>query len=772
VALDPDFATNRWVYFAYTVDPNEDGIDVETETFARLTRYQVSTTDPNVIDLTTRQVLIGTTWSEGIPSLATTHTIGTIRFGRDKTLLLSTGDGSTHTATDSGGLDAAGFGPGKLDPAEDIGAFRAQTLNSLAGKILRVDKETGYGLDTNPYWDGDPISDRSRVWIYGVRNSYRFCVRPGTGSTDPADADPGTLYLGEVGWSAFEELNIVQGVQRGANLGWPHREGVLQQNSYRLVQNTVAGNTNVLPNAAPSAENPTPKTHPILWWEHGPPAPISNPVGWFGFASIGGAFYMGGSYPAAYHGRYFHADFSGWMRVITVDASDQVTATADFMTGGERPVDVEVDPATGDLYYISIQTHEVRRIRYEDMTPPAAPVLLATDPVSPGASLAPEVVGTAEPDATVRLYAGNDCSGAPIATGLADGAGDFRIPIAVAAGSTTELHATATDGAGNVSVCSVGLEYTQFGPGVRLALNSVDLLPPCTSGSDEFDVDITLAEVVPEPLAMQGMRLDFAFDPAELAAVSLTVPSGSVWGAASEYLSFPTLASGGAAFQITSLRLGGVSATSGALVCRLRLSRQPGAVGSFPYEIAAALVRDPVNAPLLADLAAASGAALRRLGDLTDDVAVGNSLDCGPPGFGPGDGDVDVFDLAVFSNHYGTDAPAPEYCCRADLGPTDTGLPGGAPALDGQIDGDDLSIFEAAFDLSRQGVYAIRIWDGETVAEAPRDEAPPIRSLLRGSGREDIRPRCVSSGGAVLISGRTAGDDHLLAGLFRWQPGQ
>jgi hypothetical protein len=78
---------------------------------------------------------------------------------------------------------------------------------------------TGQGLPTNPFWTGDASANRSKVWAYGVRNAYRFGLRPG--SDVPC--------VGDVGWNDYEEIHVAQA---GANLGWPCYEGVAQQAGY------------------------------------------------------------------------------------------------------------------------------------------------------------------------------------------------------------------------------------------------------------------------------------------------------------------------------------------------------------------------------------------------------------------------------------------------------------------------------------------------------------------------------------------------------------
>jgi glucose/arabinose dehydrogenase len=362
VAIDPDYSTDPWVYLTYTADPNGDGSDGEPHAFARVTRYRASAANPNVADLASRQVLVGLTWPAGIAAMSSSHTIGTLRFGEDKTLLIGAGDGAHFEYMDRGGNDDEGFEAGRTDPAEDMGSFRARSLNSLAGKILRIDRATGLGLSSNPYWDGNPASVRSRVWAYGLRNPFRISVRPGSGNPDPAVGDPGSIYIGEVGWYTHEEFNIAP--TGGLNFGWPCIEGPIPMWEYQGAGSVESGNTNVLCATPENPENPAAPTAPALWWHHWDGFD-SNPPGWIGTSSTGGVFYTGVAYPPEYQGRYFIADYvAGWIRAVTVDAGDVVTDTDEFILDADGPVDIEADPFTGDLYYVAIFAREVRRIRY------------------------------------------------------------------------------------------------------------------------------------------------------------------------------------------------------------------------------------------------------------------------------------------------------------------------------------------------------------------------------------------------------------------------
>ena len=412
VAVDPDFASNRYIYLLYTVDPDSNGVDDNDLAFGRLTRYQVSATDPNVVDYSTRTILFGRTWAEGPTIGSITHSIGSLRWGADKSLLISVGEGAQFTNVDFGGQQPDMFLPGRANPYEDIGAFRAQYIGSLDGKILRIDPHTGYGYPSNPFYDGDATSIRSRVWCYGLRNPFRFAIRPGTGSSDPAQGTPGTVLIGDVGWGTWEELDIAR--NGGKNFGWPCYEGTHFNTPYQSASpaHNGCGSTG-------TPDNPSPFTQPVRDWNHSD-GNLSFPVYTKGNSAIGGTFYTGVQFPAAYRGRWFFADYGySFIKYATLDTSDVVTQWNDFADEVQGPVDLATGPFDGDLYYVSIVSGEVRRLHYY-------PVQAGNrTPVPVGAAL--PAVGTAPLSVAFSSAGSSDADGDSlrITWDFGDGSGSF-----------------------------------------------------------------------------------------------------------------------------------------------------------------------------------------------------------------------------------------------------------------------------------------------------------------------------------------------------------
>lgn len=356
MTLDPNFAQNGRMYLLYVIEPIP-GDPQEADTsasYGRLTRYTAS---GDVADTASRKILLGNSPADGMPICYTSHAIGTVKFAFDGTLFVGAGEGAHWDRVDTGQDTIADDAQcaQMFGAALDRGALRAQLLDSLSGKILRIDADTGLGLASNPFFDGNTASVRSRIWAMGLRNPFRFNLRAGSPS-------PGTIYLGDVGWETYEEVNVARG---GENFGWPCYEGPNPQPVYQA--DPVAG---------PFCQQNVPLasvTFPLY------PSPHNNLD-----RALGGVVqYNGNRYPSKYKGAFFLTDYAqDWMKVLFVDANNQLLSVEDFGTGFGNAVDLETDPVTGDIYVVSIVANELRRLRFTTANLP--PTVVAGSDVTAG----------------------------------------------------------------------------------------------------------------------------------------------------------------------------------------------------------------------------------------------------------------------------------------------------------------------------------------------------------------------------------------------------
>lgn len=127
-----------------------------------------------------------------VPQPYANHNGGHIEFGPDGYLYMGLGDGGSAD-------DPLGNG---------------QDPSTLLGTLLRIDPTTpdGYAIPPdNPFADGE--GGAPEVWAYGLRNPWRFSF------------DGDTLWIGDVGQNAVEEIDAVPVTLAGANFGWNALEG-------------------------------------------------------------------------------------------------------------------------------------------------------------------------------------------------------------------------------------------------------------------------------------------------------------------------------------------------------------------------------------------------------------------------------------------------------------------------------------------------------------------------------------------------------------------
>jgi glucose/arabinose dehydrogenase len=190
--------------------------------------------------------------------------------------------------------------------------------------MLHIDRN-GKGFSTNPFYTGNTNDNKSKVWAYGLRNPWRFGIKPGTN----------TPYITDVGYSTWEEVNVAT---PGRNFGWPCYEGAAKQPDY----STLDGCQDMYSKVSAGTATVT------------PPLTATNHNGQQS-AIAGGAWVTGTKYPADIHRTFVYGDYAlGTMHTLRTDANNQLVGTpTDFGNNLEGPVDFEQGP-DGNMYVLSI----------------------------------------------------------------------------------------------------------------------------------------------------------------------------------------------------------------------------------------------------------------------------------------------------------------------------------------------------------------------------------------------------------------------------------
>ena len=446
-ALDPLFVFNGYIYLYYVVDrhhleaygtPQYDPeYSIERQaTIGRITRYTIDVNSgyQSIVE-GSRTIILGKDFSDGLPILMGSHGVGSLVFGTDGSLLASLGDGGSYESLDTGDAPSEesfweqAVADGMIRPEDNVGAFKSLQIQNENGSIIRIDKETGLGIPGNPYYDPDePDAPRSKIWTNGFRNPFRFIKIDGTGSHFIEDADPGILFIGDVGGAAWEELNVA--TEGGQSFGWPIFEGIRNHWGFQqaLTENPYARNpidceqeyfhfqdlfknennitqypftnpcneTLLVPEDIPTFRHSPPTiTWSGLLWNPPPQTRVpayNEETGWLeplridtaadaafkgidfaGFSSIPGFFYRGDIFPEEYQGKFFQADLSGWIKVFEFNDLMEVVQVDSFATWDDKGiVHLTYNPHDGAIYWCHVYESEVHKITFGNDPRPVA----------------------------------------------------------------------------------------------------------------------------------------------------------------------------------------------------------------------------------------------------------------------------------------------------------------------------------------------------------------------------------------------------------------
>ncbi|CAG2533035.1 PKD domain-containing protein [Maribacter dokdonensis] len=206
---DPDYANNHWIYLYYA--PTGD------QWVNRLSRFKFV---DGKFDTDSEQVILDVDSQREICC----HTGGSIAFGPDGLLYLSTGDNTTPFNEKGAKYVHSGFGPMNDVPGhEQYDARRSSgNTNDLRGKILRIKvKEDGsYDIPEGNLFPVGTEKTRPEIYTMGHRNPYRISVDMKRGYVYWGDVGPDARAdsLGTRGPRGYDEMNQAK---KAGNFGWP-----------------------------------------------------------------------------------------------------------------------------------------------------------------------------------------------------------------------------------------------------------------------------------------------------------------------------------------------------------------------------------------------------------------------------------------------------------------------------------------------------------------------------------------------------------------------
>ncbi len=356
LAKDPKYDKNHWVYIYYS--PVDSSIN-------RLSRF---TFENDTLMLSSEKVILEVKAQRQICC----HTGGSIAFGPDGLLFVSTGDNSTPFDEPGAKYVSHGYGPMNDIPGhQQYDARRSSgNTNDLRGKILRikVNEDGSYTTPDGNLFPKGTEKTRPEIYVMGNRNPYRISV----------DQKNGWLYWGEVGPDAnrdsldtrgprgYDEVNQAR---KAGFFGWPLFVG----NNYPYHEYDYATGK-IGPAFDPkkplnNSRNNTglrelqPVSPAFIWYPYAPSTDFPQ-VGTGGRNAMAGPVYYTDMYPKEtrlpdyYNGKLIIYEWiRGWIKAVTLKPNGDFDKMEPFFPGIKLNslIDMEVGP-DGRLYLLEYGT--------------------------------------------------------------------------------------------------------------------------------------------------------------------------------------------------------------------------------------------------------------------------------------------------------------------------------------------------------------------------------------------------------------------------------
>lgn len=345
IAIDPNYETNHWIYLYYSPIG-----DIPKQHLSRFVFKD------NQIDFESEKVVLVV----DVQRDECCHSGGSLEFGPDGLLYLSTGDDTNPFASN-------GFAP--IDERSGRSPWDAQkssaNTNDLRGKILRIKPEADgtYSIPEGNLFPVGKPNTRPEIYVMGCRNPFRISI----------DSRTNFLYWGDVGPDSGKDkvdrgprgVDEINQARHAGFWGWPYTRGnniVYHDYDFKKKQSGQPFKPDNLINDSPNNTGLTrlpPAQKSLVWYSYGE----SEEFPWVGKGGknpMAGPIYYSEDYtgdqkfPAYFDGKLIAYEWMRhWMYVITMDENHDFVKAEPFMpnTTFARPMDMAFD-SKGRLYVI------------------------------------------------------------------------------------------------------------------------------------------------------------------------------------------------------------------------------------------------------------------------------------------------------------------------------------------------------------------------------------------------------------------------------------
>jgi cytochrome c len=348
LTIDPDFATNNYIYFFYSTDGNGGLVN-------RLNRYKISKT--NQLDLSSEKAIIDVPLDAEVSA----HSGGGLAWDKSKNLYLSTGDNTVP-------FESEGYAPIDMRPnRQTFDAERsAGNTNDLRGKVLRIHPEANgtYTIPEGNLFKKGQVNTRPEIYVMGCRNPYRISVDPETSILYWGEVGPDAGTDGKQGKRGYDEINQAK---KAGNFGWPFFVG--DNKAYHKYDFTTKVTGELFDVNAPENASPNntglrilpPAQKALVWFPYdtSPEFPI---LGKGGRCITGGPVYHYNAtlksktkFPEYYDKVLFAGDYMrSWIFGVRMDANHDFSSLEQLMESNgdfRRPIDMKFGP-DGSFYVL------------------------------------------------------------------------------------------------------------------------------------------------------------------------------------------------------------------------------------------------------------------------------------------------------------------------------------------------------------------------------------------------------------------------------------